>query len=305
MSLRMRQGVSWVDVPEEYLPDLPPAGVPAEYKFTETFVDFQPSQVGTVPIKKSRWKEEVAFSATWKIRIKNQVIELGLVSAWDAQGNPERNSMGMLSFKPNANGGKLYLHPDLDDDQLEKFYALELHPEVGGNKLDELTGKQKTDAGKMDRPIMRIDSDAEAAAERAETAIQMKAQGHAIGLKSKENVEQTALVLGIGTAGQSLNQVRAAVERAAKQNPADYLLRVNDANLEMRAEFLHALHSNIIFVDRETSTLRFTGNKGEIIPLTSLEEQEVGDQYITFVKENKSGPSAHKMVQNFVKAHAK
>lgn len=264
MALQFKKGKHWEEMPEDMLPPVPDGLV--EYRFTQTFADFQAGALGAAGPKRMLYRNNITLSPIFNYRDGNKVMRMGIIGGYDNEGNPNAGEVRQLDFKPQELGGILQIQPAKSEEDLDLFYALHFHPEVA----DADVTVEDTSA----QPMQRINRQTESKANSDNRKARAQAFAMAEGF-SDDEMQRAGHIFGFNQS--DVARLRDEVETYAFDNPADFMQKWNDPNASTLAMVKQSLYGEkpVLKIDAESKTLRWASGNGVIMPLASTQTGDV------------------------------
>lgn len=206
---------------------------------------------------------------------KNEWVEIGLVSGVDQFGNPIPNRVRRVWASPQENAGMLHITiGNSQDDELFQYLELASFNAANPNRDEEVHSI-----------LERVNFEAEAKENRQALRMKRDALIKAAAL-SKEEVYNLTLLLGYDTE-LSEEEMRFNIEDYAENEPEDFMERINDKQVGIKALVAQAIVLDVAYVSVEESKLKWTDSDGDIMKLADLEDDMVYEQFADFIEKKK------------------
>lgn len=206
---------------------------------------------------------------------KNEWVEIGLVSGVDQFGNPIPNRVRRVWASPQENAGMLHITiGNSQDDELFQYLELASFNAANPNRDEEVHSI-----------LERVNFEAEAKENRQALRMKRDALIKAAAL-SKEEVYNLTLLLGYDTE-LSEEEMRFNIEDYAENEPEDFMERINDKQVGIKALVAQAIVLDVAYVSVEESKLKWTDSDGDIMKLADLEDDMVYEQFADFIDKKK------------------
>lgn len=206
---------------------------------------------------------------------KNEWVEIGLVSGVDQFGNPIPNRVRRVWASPQENAGMLHITiGNSQDDELFQYLELASFNAANPNRDEEVHSI-----------LERVNFEAEAKENRQALRMKRDALIKAAAL-SKEEVYNLTLLLGYDTE-LSEEEMRFNIEDYAENEPEDFMDRINDKQVGIKALVAQAIVLDVAYVSVEESKLKWTDSDGDIMKLADLEDDMVYEQFADFIEKKK------------------
>lgn len=206
---------------------------------------------------------------------KNEWVEIGLVSGVDQFGNPIPNRVRRVWASPQENAGMLHITiGNSQDDELFQYLELASFNAANPNRDEEVHSI-----------LERVNFEAEAKENRQALRMKRDALIKAAAL-SKEEVYNLTLLLGYDTE-LSEEEMRFNIEDYAENEPEDFMERINDKQVGIKALVAQAIVLDVAYISVEDSKLKWTDSDGDIMKLADLEDDMVYEQFADFIEKKK------------------
>jgi hypothetical protein len=248
---------------------LPKKGTQVSYRFLDIYEDPMSGQ--------SYYKAKLKIPPFSKCFDpgKNEWVEIGLVSGVDHFGNPIPNRVRRVWASPQENAGMLHLTiGNSQDDELFQYLELASFNAANTNRDEE-----------VHTILERVNFEAEAKENRQALRIKRDALIKAAAL-SKEEVFNLTLLLGYDTE-LSEEEIRFNIEDYAEGEPEDFMERISDKQVGIKALVAQAIVLGVAYVSVEESKLKWTDSDGDIMKLADLEDDMVYEQFADFIDKKK------------------
>lgn len=207
--------------------------------------------------KKQRWRSSMNIRPFSRLTINKKQVQVGLVSAVDANGNPEPHSVRHINFNPDETKGLIFLVVGAGVPQNDDLYQyMELCDENGSNPYRD-----------QSVPVLftKKDEVAEAEAKIEKRELKRKASDLARSLKGNA-LKEMALLTAIDP-NRDQRLVLNDVEDYAEANPEAFIALAEDPEKDAKAVVAAGLANGAFLIDDTAKALTYE-NGGVIMPIT-------------------------------------